>query len=194
MYYEGQCGSCNNFVEEKGSGLYDQRNSSNTKGWCTSYRASYYPTESSCSRYSRRKDLSSSNCYITTMVCSILGYSDQCDVLNTLRGFRHDVLQKDEKYAGILYEYDVVGPEIAKHLKQEEISFVDKIYCTFLLPIVSFIREKKTEEAISKYVQMTESLKECYGIEFQEDVPATYDYQHGGHGVEKVKKNYRLAF
>ena len=193
MYYEGQCGSCNNFVEENGYGLYDQRNSSDTKGWCTSYRASYYPTEFSCSHYSRRKDISSSNCYITTMVCTILGHSDTCDVLTTLRSFRDNILQRNEEYKGILYEYDKIGPEIASNLKKEEYSFVEKIYRTFLLPIVSLIKEKKTEEAVSQYIQMTESLKDCYGISFSEEVPATYDYQNGGHGIQK-KKNYRPIF
>ena len=190
MAYEEQCGSCVYFKETKYYRYpYDRDNSSSVKGYCSSHGTFEYPDNSTCGRYESRDG---TTCYITTIVCDRLGYDDHCDVLNTLRSFRNNVLQKDEKYKGILHEYDTVGPKIASHLKTEDISFVQKIYDFFLVPTVSLIKENKHDEAISKYVMMTKKLEDCYGIEYQAKVPLVYDYRKGGHGVQK-KKTYKVA-
>ncbi len=178
MNYVGKCGSCIYFEDNSGNG-YDNHNADYVKGYCTWYRSYYYPDDS-CPHYKQKEE--SSSCYITTMVCEKLGMDDHSEVLETLRSFRNDVLQKDQKYQGILFEYDSVGPKISKCLKREDKSFIKKIYDGFLYPIVLLIKGKKYEEAIQKYIQMTRSLEECYGILGVSEVPKDYDYQKGGHG------------
>ncbi len=193
MAYVGQCGSCLNFKDKDDEKIqYDSTNADYIKGFCTWYRCFYYPDDH-CESHYRSKNSSGSGCYITTMVCDVLGYNDHCSTLETLRDFRSSVLQRDEQYKDLLYEYDTVGPEISNNLKKEEVSFVLKLYDNFLVPIVSCIRNNKNEEAISKYVTMTKSLEECYGIEYKEKAPTTYDYQKGGHGAVHKKKTYKLA-
>ena len=134
MAYEGKCGSCANFEEAKGNQLYDTGNSCYVKGFCTWYRSYYYPDDSCVSHYKSRP--SSSNCYITTLVCNRLGKEDNCEELETLRKFRNDVLQEDEKYASILFEYDTVGPQIAKELCTEDQTIINKIFNTKRLKIL----------------------------------------------------------
>ena len=190
MAYEGQCGTCDNFEEAKGKKPYNKSNSKNVKGFCTWYRSFYYPDDSCDSHY--RKRGSSNDCYITTMVCDKLGFDDQCDTLNTLRDFRNNVLQKDEKYSSILYEYDIVGPMIAYELRNEDVDLILDLYNGFIVPIVSDIKNKSYNEAISKYTIMTKCLEESYGIDYRAEMPKNYDYKNGGHGTLKVKK-YKLA-
>ena len=187
MAYDGQCGSCWNFQDPKSDKPYD--NAYYVKGFCTWYKSFYYPDDS-CNHYHSRGGSPSGNCYITTILCNRLGYDDHCDELETLRNFRNSVLQKDIKYQDILYEYDVVGPEIAKELQIEDIFIVKALFFRFIQPIVHLLKEDKSEEAIQKYAFMTKSLEEYYGITFDFSKKDDYDYTKGGHGIfsSKVKK------
>ena len=190
MAYEGRCGSCENFEDNNGRS-YDKRNPNYIKGFCTWYRSYYYPDDF-CDNHYRSRGGSSGGCYITTIICDKLGFSDDCETLEVLRDFRGNVLQKDEKYAPLLYEYDVVGPKIAEEMEKEDTDFVEALYQGFIVPIVEDIKSKNYSEAIHNYVTMTKCLEESYGIDFSMEIPKTYDYQKGGHGSKKVKK-YRLA-
>ena len=73
MAYEGSCGSCGMFEDAKTDNLYDTSNPDYIKGFCRYYRSYYYPTENACNHYLKRGGGSSSDCYITTIVCNILG-------------------------------------------------------------------------------------------------------------------------
>ena len=170
--YETQCGNC----------MYFDYQGDNTKGYCSYYREYYYPGEE-CSHQEKRRDSEeSSNCYITTIVCDLLGFDDKCDVLETLRGFRNK-MQQDPKYKKILFEYDTVGPEIAKNLfEDKEYDLAEGMYSTYILSTVALIREQKYDEAVKKYSTMTKALKEYYGIKAETVVPANYDQKNGGHG------------
>ena len=205
MAYEGCCGSCGRFEDKDKDIPYDTSNPDYIKGFCEHYRAYYYPTEDACNYYTKRSG-GSGGCYITTIVCNILGYSDNCDVLNTLRDFRDNVLQKDKRYCGLLYQYDSVGPMIAgkiresnseglkydyyrkrsimaEYLQSSDKTFVRGIYDSFLVPIVSFIKNGYHDKAVNQYIKMTHFLQECYEIDYDEKIPSNYDFQRGGHGV-----------
>ena len=181
MAYEDQCGSCRKFEDPNG-GPYDTSRSPYTKGHCIEWKRYYYPTEPSCSQYS-----SKDGCYITTIVCERLGKSDNCEELETLRKFRKEVLQKDKRYANLLYEYDAIGPTIAEHLRMDIYSMITGVFRFFLQPVVSCIKAGNNEKAVQKYKEMTDMLKDCYGIHFQETAPSDYSYKQGGHGKLFVK-------
>ena len=185
MAYEGKCGSCINFEENSGD-KYDKSNADYVKGYCTWYRCYYYPDDSCDSHYHKR-DSSNNSCFITTMICNKMGFSDDCDSLNTLRGFRDNVLQKNSEYQELLYEYDVVGPKIAQCLEREDDNFIYSLYHTFIVPIVSLVKDNKNREAIRKYSKMTLFLEYYYNIDENIIVPNSYDYTLGGHGYIKTK-------
>lgn len=111
-------------------------------------------------------DYSSSTCYITTVVCSELGFNDNCKLLTTLRNFREGTLKAESKYRGILVEYDRVGPKISKAISRDSDApnIAEKIYRTFLLPIENLICAGKKQEAIVKYAEMVLQLKARYNI------------------------------
>ena len=184
MAYENQCGTCGYFKDKNNSNiLYDKNNPSNIKGYCEWYKAYYYPDDS-CNHH-RSRDYVPGGCFITTVVCEQLGYDDDCDVLSNLRNFRKEVLQKDPTYAPILYQYDVLGPSISKKLKEDSIDISQKIYECFLVPIVGLLKKKEYEQAVNRYIYMTNLLKNYYGIESQQEMDYNYQYQNGGHGYIK---------
>ena len=185
MAYEGKCGTCINFEDNNGD-KYDKSNAYYVKGYCTWYRCYYYPDDS-CDSHYKKRDSSNNSCFITTMICNKLGFSDDCDSLNTLRGFRDNVLQKNSKYQELLYEYDTVGPKIAQYLEKEDVSVIHNLYHYFIEPIVSFVKDNNNKKAILKYVKMTLFLEYYYGIDEEVSVSNNYDYTKGGHGYIKTK-------
>ena len=207
MAYEGCCGSCDNFLDKDkiGNEPYDTSNSCFVKGSCSCTGALYFRTEDACSLYVERGKRPSSDCYITTIVCNILGYPDDCDVLTTLRDFRNNVLQKNKNYSSLLFQYDTLGPMIASEIEDNNVdnrkrgyyppksimaeylqscdkTFIRGIYDSFLLPIVGFIKNGFYDKAVSQYIKMTRFLQECYEIDYVEEMPDNYNYQSGGHG------------
>lgn len=194
MAYENQCGTCLEFkdcrdyktlFDEKASWAYRE------KGYCEVYKCCYYPDDSCSTYYRNKKGSSSSGCFITTIVCDILGMEDNCGILNVLRSFRDNVMQKDEKYKTVLYEYDSVGPIISKNLEEDFVDKEDKelpnaMLDYFILPTVDLVNNKKYDEAVIKYSKMVKSLKDYYCINNIEKVEG-YDYKKGGHGKVLVK-------
>ena len=170
--YETQCGNCKWFDYQ----------GDNSKGYCNYYREYYYPGEE-CSHQEKRRDSEeSSNCYITTIVCNLVGFSDECKILKELRAFRNK-MQQDPKYREILFEYDSVGPKIAKNLvKYKEFDLANGMLDAYIFPTIELLREGKEEEAVKKYVTMTRALEDYYGIKPEEIVPENYDQKNGGHG------------
>jgi len=84
--YEEQCGSCDFFKDKRGNcdKPYDTRYYE--KGYCEWHKCFYYPDDS-CNHHRERGYVPSWPCYITTVVCDILGFEDDCNVLNNQRGY-----------------------------------------------------------------------------------------------------------
>lgn len=184
MAYEGHCGNCKDFKDKDNDSKYfDVRWANSVKGHCVRY-GSYYWADDTCSKQVDRKSSGSSSCYITTVVCDILGYSDDCGVLQSLRKLRNDVMQNDEKYRKTLYDYDTVGPKIASKLqedKEEELAIA--LFNFYLVPASILANDGKYDEAIAKYYEMTNGLVDAFGIEKEEGIAEDYDMKKGGHGL-----------
>ena len=177
-YYssQGVCRDCNYFEPDR----YNESN----KGYCSYYRAYYYPGERACSHMSYT---SSGGCYITTIVHDILGKDDKSEVLQNLREFRNDILQKDSKYAYLLYEYDNIGPMIADCIsKDNDKELCSSLYNKYLKPISIMIKEKKYLSAIVNYQNLTSNLAVYYNVDNNFLLEDNYNYSVGGHG--KVKR------
>lgn len=177
MAYENQCGSCRHY-EFAGD---------NKKGFCTWYGSYYYPDDN-CSHQST----SAPSCYITTMVCGILGFKDDCEPLNILRGFRNNYLQQDVVYQPLLMEYDVIGPMIAENIEKQYCETHDRTpweqcYNKYLVPTIDCIRQNNYEKAISQYTKMVNVLKDYFGLQDINVNEEDYDFTVGGHGYIKKK-------
>ena len=181
--YEDQCGTCNSFKDKRDCvSRFDT--SYYEKGYCDYYRCYYYPDDS-CNYYRGR------GCYIATAICNLLNYGDDCGVLNVLRSFRNNVMQKDRKYDEMLCKYDIVGPQISIALEQDfrenqENEMIVSLFNYGIQSTATLIEEGKTDEDLSQYISMTKSLVEYYGITPENIVPENYDYTQGGHGKMKL--------
>jgi len=179
--YYNRCGNCQEYEFEGDS----------YKGFCNWYGSYYYPDDS-CS-HQKNIDGPASGCYITTIVCDVLGYSDNCDVLENLRGLRDNVMQKDKKYSKLLMTYDVIGPQLANIMNKQYKRDKDKmialnIYQKYLVPAVNLYKNKQYDESIKKYIDMIEMLGSVYAIDVHNVNAKDYDYSKGGHG-----KVYKLV-
>jgi len=85
MAFEGHCGNCEDFKDKDNDNKpFDTKWAKYERGHCVRYGC-YYWADDTCSK---QRDIGyTSNCYITTVVCDILGYSDNCGILESLRSF-----------------------------------------------------------------------------------------------------------
>ena len=155
-----------------------------------------YNYGNSCSK--KTNSNSSGGCFITTVTCEILDKKDDDKVMNGLRKFRDDVLQKDEKYAEILQNYDVVGPIIANKLKEDENKekIAETVYESVLTPIAALVEDGEDEKAVEAYYQMTLLFINYYGLLTPYNYIAEHDFgykkgefdqKNAGHGTKSKK-------
>ena len=189
MAFEGQCGNCKDFKDKDNDNKpFDTKWAKYEKGHCVRYGCFYW-ADDTCSKQNDRDkpDYGFNPCYITTVVCNILGYNDDCGVLQSLRNLRDNVMQKDEKYAKTLYEYDTVGPKIASKLQEDkDIELATALYNFYLVPTALLVNEEKYDEAVHRYQEMTTGLKDAFGID-ETVMPQNYDVKKGGHGLVYTK-------
>ena len=160
---------------------------------CDGFTKAYSRRDAESKSLRENSTSSSSGCFITTIVCNILGYADNVSYLKALRYFRNEVLQKDEKFKSLLATYDVVGPIISKKLEQDENK--KKIYLNLfnlcIKKVCKLVELKKDDEAIELYKDMTNLLIQGYGINetYSEDYLNNMDITKSGHGRVAVLKN-----
>lgn len=147
-----------------------------------------------CSNYKYEKP--SSGCFITTVVCDVLGMDDSNFYLTMLRKFRKEYLQTRPEGISILEQYDTVGPVIAYCImndkNREEVAM--NAFNNSIAPVVNDVCEGKSASAIRRYADMTNGLIHRYGLDaLSISIPGVsiYDYKDDksmmGHG-RLVKK------
>ena len=146
---------------------------------------------SECSIYKAKE---SSVCFITTIACQILGINDDNPLLNNLRNFRNNILQKNLTYYNILKEYDTIGPLIADCIinDKDKETLAQNIYQKALIPINNLILNNEYDTAIEKYYILTLLLINYYGLkhEYNHTKDNNYNYENfnpslAGHGRVK---------
>lgn len=158
--------------------------------FCTAYSRDYDSIKNA-QRYSI--DHSNERCYLTTMLCDILGMEDNNKYLFAMRCFRRNILQNDPKYKRLLVEYDIVGPKIAEALNNDPLKeqIAHKYFKYSIIPIINNINNNNINLAVEMYKSMTNYLKGFYGLgglnatNLQID---SADIKSSGHGKYKVKK------
>ena len=150
--------------------LNDKSRYDNSKAWCSARREYYNPNDHACStyfQYAESRKPQSGGCYLTTIICNILGMEDHGISLECLRNFRDNYMLNHPETYPMLIEYDVVGPKIADALNCDsfKLSIAYSLYTSHILPITEDIKNEKYEDAIVKYQDMTNRLKNFYHID-----------------------------
>jgi hypothetical protein len=168
----------------------DSCNSSFFGGYSYNSKVSDREIKDALSMYEKTQG---SGCFITTMIVHILKREDSNEYLDILRTFRNEVLQKDNKYSSLLYNYDKLGPIISASLEQD----VNKEFIAsamndiFINPTCKYILDNDYENAITAYQEMFNYLTNTYNIETIE-VTNMYDgtyLENTGHGfIRELEK------
>lgn len=145
-----------------------------------------------CPRYKQYGAYQSTGCYITTIVCDTLGMDDKVSYLETLREFRNNVLQKNDKYKDILATYDVVGPFISCRLAHDSNNkqIATNLFNLGIKNVCDLIESNKIDEAVSLYSDMTNLLIQGYNIteSYDKEYLNKMDMSKSGHGRKRVKE------
>ncbi len=172
MSLESYCAACTYLGE---------RADYNGKYYCQKKGEDHYATDPKCysfveaysrsnsareNMYSNSQSHSGSGCYLTTIMCEILGYPDNNYYLNTLRKFRDNTMKTNPNYFPLLYLYDFVGPLIADKLSkdQDKVIIAKTFFQKYIKESVDAIKENKEKSAINIYKSMTYALAEKYNI------------------------------
>lgn len=107
-----------------------------------------------------------SGCFITTIVCDILGLDDDSSILKAMRSFRDDYLVKHEEYIPLLIQYDSVGPAIALQLQcdKKRKKIARFLIENYLNGCIHYIRQKQFDDAAALYYDMVEYLASYYNV------------------------------
>lgn len=156
------CGEC---------ALYDSKGTVKwgNEHYCEKEGKYYPPTKQACSSFiknNQKEGYQRAGCYITTIVCNILGYADDCELLNILRDFRENYLKQNSEYLPLLIEYDQIGPIISNAISNDPDAIIAAIETTrnFLIPCVQAIKSQKFAKAIEIYKSMVLLLKIKYNL------------------------------
>lgn len=108
---------------------------------------------------------SSGICFLTTATCRVMGYEDDCDVLQAYRCYRDDILRKDEDGPDLIRQYYEVAPEILRQIdaSQNPMSVYSGMWKEYLLPGYQLLLEKRYPEAKKLYIKLVTSLMEQFG-------------------------------
>lgn len=140
---------------------------------------------------------SGSGCFITTVTCDILGKEDHDPVMDSLRKFREEVLQKSDEYESVLKLYDKVGPVISYKLFHDKDRDEKAIKLYSKLGEFADVASKgEHTKAAKRYIMMTLRLVAEYGIQnsYRSLRDNNFGYKEGefdqktaGHGKKIVK-------
>ena len=178
-----------------------ERYSSKDKYYCNEMRRYVEPSDRACRYYSYDRGHNEKNnggytpsgCSFSVIIRDILGFADNCEMLNMLRNFRENILKKNENFIPILIEYDQISPLIAKRLPEDEnnYSYCLRFFQNFLLPFAYSFKNNDMESALQIYKNMFGALKEKFGFENIEiNLNTPYNLETLGKGrVRELKAN-----
>lgn len=102
------------------------------------------------------KKVASSGCFITTAVCSILGKSDDCFELETLRSFRDKYMMTEPNRRELVHKYYRTAPAISYRLETSEDKKEEANYLlnNFISPACAAIESNDNQKAMNIYTDM----------------------------------------
>lgn len=175
MSYESYCAACTYLGENADSyGKYycrykGDRYASDPK--CGLYIEAY--SRSSGARENMYDNSRSHKYYITTAILNALKFPDNNYYLKTIGTFINVTLKQNMKYYPLLFAYEIIGPEIAKRLNEDEnkSDVATLMFKQYITPTIIAIENNKTEDAVNIYKNMTIELAKKYEVDLNIIVP-----------------------
>ncbi len=159
---------------------------------CYGYCYDYSRSSSDKNEVKNYIEYYNNGCYITTIICNILGMNNTNYYLETLRNFRNNYMQTNINYLPLLAEYDIIGPIISNKIinskNNQQIAYT--IFNKYITKCVNLIERKKYKEVITIYTIMTLELKKLFKLNkyhITDKVINSLSISKSGHGKIKTK-------
>lgn len=107
---------------------------------------------------------SSGGCYLTSACMYAKGLPDDCYELETLRHFRDTWLKNSKEGNQVVKQYYEIAPKIVSAINDTKDSkaVYEMLYEKMVKPCVVFIEQKRYQEALELYRNMTLKLEKEY--------------------------------
>jgi len=98
----------------------------------------------------------SSSCFVTTAICEVLGRSDDCDELVTLRKFRDEWVLHRAWGHELNNHYMIVGPKIVEYIKHkhDRAEYCEHLKFDFIDPCVTAVKKGFNDTALKIYFEL----------------------------------------
>lgn len=156
-----QCQYCNNWDKR------NQKTSSRLACWCREVRSYKEPNEGRNCRYaSSAPGYEFKGYYITTAALDVCDYKEDCEILQLIKYLRYDYMEQNPENLKLLKEYDIVGPIIAEHLKEENnnVEICLNLIQHYIMPTAIYVKSGFYDKAIEVYKSMVDYLKIKYSV------------------------------
>ena len=203
MGFKNFCAACTYLGEEADSEgkyycekKYERHHASDPKcdRFCEAYKRSDGARKNMYEN--SQNNLNSKPCYLTTIMCKLIGYEDNNYYLNTLRKFRDTFMKTNSEYQQLLAIYDIIGPQVSQKLESDPNGkeIANTFFNKYISNATMAIEANKNQSAINIYVAMTHALAEKYQIQIPDSKEINIDEIDKttlGHGkVRLLKTNY----
>ena len=170
-----------------------ERWSSVDRYYCNELKRYVEPKDRACRYYCYDKNHNQKNdggytpsgCSFSIIIRDILGYADNCEMLNLLRSFRENILKQNIQFLPILLEYDQISPLISERIKldSDKYKFSLEFFQHFLAPFALAFKAGDIDDSLSIYQNMFNSLKTRFGFDnLTIDLNAEYNLETLGKG------------
>lgn len=125
----------------------------------------YSPKETGSSSSS-----SDGRCFLTTATCEVMGFADDCEVLQSFRQYRDTILRHEDGGEELIREYYRVAPEIIRAIDarphREEVYHA--MWSRYIEPGYELLQQQRWGEAKALYMELVTRLYAIYVEKSQE--------------------------
>ena len=158
--------------------------------YCPETRKYKKLNDRACDRFIPKREggYTPSGCPTTTILCTILGYSDDCDILRKFRFVRENYLKNTVDGINLLQEYDLIGPIISEQLRKSSLVDAILISKSYILPCYDAIVKKDYDKAIEFYKSMISYLKQRFMWNIENTTNNSFITPYDELGKARIKK------
>lgn len=104
----------------------------------------------------KRAKAASGGCFVTTAVCSASGLPDDCDELQTLRGFRDGYMMESPARKMLIQLYYEIAPLIVRAIESRDDApeILATLRTSYILPAVQAVKSGDNDRAFGLYFEM----------------------------------------
>lgn len=124
------------------------------------YNSSYQRTE----RTSYSSSSSDSSCFLTTATCRVMGYEDDCEVLQSFRHFRDHILIAQSEGETLVGEYYQIAPRILEKIdaSTNPQAVYQSMWDDYIRPGYDLLLAERHQEAKDLYIELVTTLMKTY--------------------------------